>query len=202
MSKPIRVAIYERVSTKKQTTDNQERELLEVAARHGWEIEPRHIFRDKISGAKGRDGRPGFDELHKAIARKEIDLVAVWSVDRLGRSLQDLVFFLNDLQQKDVDLYLHTNGIDTRTTGGRALFQMMGVFAEFERSMIKERVRAGLERAVADGKTLGRPTLADKNPDRAQRVRELRAMGWGKGKIARTLNCGIGAINRILEEAS
>src|ERR1039457_1444885 len=107
-----RVALYTRVSTDQQTTANQERELREVADRSGWQIVA--VFSDAgISGAKGRDQRPGLDHLMKGIARKEFDLVAAWSVDRLGRSLQNLVGFLAELHSKGVDLYLHQQGIDT-----------------------------------------------------------------------------------------
>ena len=110
-----------------------------------------------FSGAKGRDERPGLDKLLQAVARKEFDLVAAWSVDRIGRSLVDLVGTLQELHAKNVDLYLHQQGIDTTTPSGKAMFQMMGVFAEFERSMLRERVNAGLARARAEGTQLGRP---------------------------------------------
>ena len=142
--RPKRVAIYARVSTANgQTTKNQERELQDVAERHGWQVV--EVYRDKgISGAKGRDQRPGLDKLLAAVASKEVDMVAAWSVDRLGRSLTDLLGVLQELHAKGVDLYLHQQGLDTSTPSGRAMFQMMGVFAEFERAMIRERVMAGL----------------------------------------------------------
>ena len=148
-----RVAIYARVSTGAQTVQNQLRELREIADRHGWIVAAE--FTDKgISGAKGREQRPGLDKMLKAVARREIDVVAAWWVDRLGRSLQDLLGFLGELHAKNVDLYLHQQGLDTSTPAGKALFQMMGVFAEFERAMIRERVKSGLERAKAQGKKL------------------------------------------------
>ena len=151
---PKRVALYCRVSTDGQTVENQTRELRAVAKRHGWKLV--ETFTDKgISGAKGRNGRPGFDALHKAIARKEVDMVAAWSVDRLGRSLQDLVAFLGELHGKGVDLYLHQQGIDTTTPAGKMMFQMMGVFSEFERAMITERIKAGLARAKEQGRNPG-----------------------------------------------
>ena len=154
-----RAALYLRVSTIDQTTANQERELRQVAERAGWEVDK--VYKDRgISGSKGRDKRPAFDALHKAAARREIDIVMAWSVDRLGRSLQDLVVFLSEIHAAGVDLFLHQQGLDTTTPAGKALFQMMGVFAEFERSMIQERVRAGLRRAKDDGKKLGRPRIA------------------------------------------
>jgi hypothetical protein len=91
--------------------------------------------------------RPAFDRLLKAVVRREIDLVAAWSVDRLGRSLQDLVGFLGELKGAGVDLYLNRQAVDTTTPAGKALFQMLGVFAEFERSIIQERIHAGIARA-------------------------------------------------------
>ena len=140
--RPKRVALYLRVSTSEQTTRNQRRELHAVAERHSWHIVA--TYEDAgVSGAKGRDERPGFDQLMMAVARREIDMVAAWSVDRLGRSLTDLLSFLTDLHAKGVDLFLHQQGLDTSTPSGRAMFQMLGVFAEFERAMIRERVMAG-----------------------------------------------------------
>jgi DNA invertase Pin-like site-specific DNA recombinase len=154
-----RAVLYLRVSTADQTTANQERELRQVAERAGWEIV--HVYKDHgISGAKGRDKRPAFDALHKAAARREFNVIMAWSVDRLGRSLQDLIGFLSEIHAAGVDLFLHQQGQDTTTPAGKALFQMMGVFAEFERSMIQERVRAGLRRAKEGGKQLGRPRIA------------------------------------------
>jgi DNA invertase Pin-like site-specific DNA recombinase len=124
------VAIYARVSTGEQTPDNQLQELRAVAARMDWHIGAEYIDHG-ISGAKGRDRRPGYDRLYDAIVRREIDLVMAWSVDRLGRSLQQLVALLSDLQAKGVDLYLHQQGIDTTTSAGKAMFQMCGVFADY-----------------------------------------------------------------------
>src|SRR6266481_2684605 len=138
-----RAVLYLRVSTLDQTTANQERELREVAERMGCTIV--RVFRDHgISGAKSRDKRPQFDALCRAAARREFDMVMAWSVDRLGRSLQDLVGFLSELHALKIDLFLHQQGLDTTTPAGKAMFQMMGVFAEFERAMIAERVGGGL----------------------------------------------------------
>ena len=153
-----RAVVYLRVSTQEQTVANQERELREIARRTGLEIVK--VYRDHgISGAKGRDKRPGFDALHRAATKREFDVVMAWSVDRLGRSLQDLVGFLGELHALGIDLFLHQQGLDTRTPAGTAMFQMLGVFAQFERAMIQERVRAGLARARGEGKRLGRPPL-------------------------------------------
>lgn len=188
-----RVAVYLRVSTKEQTTENQRRELEVVAERAGWEVV--RVFEDAgVSGAKGREKRPAYDALLKAVARREVDLVAAWSVDRLGRSMQDLVSFLEDLKGHGADLYLHQQALDTTTPSGRALFGMMAVFAEFERAMIQERVNAGLKRAKAQGKKLGRPTLSG---DMEAKVRALRAEGMGVVKVAKSLGIGVSAVQRI-----
>lgn len=190
---PKRVAIYLRVSTKEQTTDNQRRELEVVAERAGWEVV--RVFEDAgVSGAKGREKRPAYDALLKAVTRREVDLVAAWSVDRLGRSMQDLVSFLEDLKGHGADLYLHQQALDTTTPSGRALFGMMAVFAEFERAMIVERVNAGLSRAKAQGTRLGRPTVSGETE---ARVRALRAEGMGMVKVAKTLGIGVSAVQRI-----
>jgi DNA invertase Pin-like site-specific DNA recombinase len=195
IAKHKRVALYLRVSTTEQTTANQRRELKATAKRHGWRIT--HVFEDAgISGAKGRDKRPQFDALMKAVARREIDAVAAWSVDRLGRSLQDLVGFLVELRGKRVDLYLHQQGLDTSTPSGRAMFQMLGVFAEFERAMIQERVRAGLARARAEGKRLGRPPIA---PALEKLIRNALAAPGRPGVrvIARQFGVNVSTVQRI-----
>jgi DNA invertase Pin-like site-specific DNA recombinase len=184
-----RVAIYLRVSTAKQDTDNQLRELEAVAARSGWEVV--RIFEDAgISGAKGRDERPGLDSMMKAVNAKRFDMVAAWSLDRLGRSLTDLLGILQGLHDKGVDLFLHQQGIDTSTTAGRAMFQMPGVFAEFERG-IRERINAGLARARQNGTKLGRRRV---KPSVEARIREQRAKGDGILKIARTLGVGTSVV--------
>ena len=169
-----RAAIYLRVSTSKQDTDNQRRELETVAARSGWQVV--RVFEDAgISGAKGRDRRPGLDAMLKAVNAREIDIVAAWSVDRLGRSLTDLLGILQGLHDKGVDLFLHQQGLDTSTTAGKAMFQMLGVFAEFERGIIRERVNAGLARAVEKGVKLG---AARRSHPLKLAYAPLRPMAW------------------------
>ena len=200
MQKEKRVALYARVSTDGQATENQLRELRAAVKRHGWTVTGEYVD-NGISGAKGRKERPQFDALLNSVTRREFDVVAAWSVDRLGRSLQDLVGFLSDLQAKHVDLYLHQQALDTSTPSGKAMFGMLGVFAEFERSIIQERVQAGLARARAKGVMLGRPMVNHKAGDKAaieQRIRELAADGMGKRKIARTLGIGVSVTQRVL----
>src|SRR4029453_19222428 len=158
MPKLKRVAIYTRVSTDGQSVENQRRELLAVAERRGWQVVQEYSDHG-ISGAKDRDKRPAFDRMLKGATRREFDMIAAWSVDRLGRSLQHLVSFLGEVRAAGVDLYLHQQALNTATPAGKAMFQMCGVFAEFERSMIVERVNAGLKRAKASGKILGRPRI-------------------------------------------
>ncbi len=154
-----RAAIYLRVSTQDQTTSNQEHELRQVAERAGWQLAK--VYKDHgISGAKSRNGRPAFDALCRDATKRQFDVVMAWNVDRLGRSLKDLVAFLSELHALGIDLFLHQQGLDTTTPAGKAMFQMLGVFAEFERSIIQERVRAGLRRAKREGKRLGRPPVA------------------------------------------
>lgn len=189
-----RVALYTRVSTDSQTPFNQERELREVAGRMGWQIV--EVYQDAgVSGAKTRAERPAFDRLCKDATRRRFDMVMAWSVDRLGRSLQDLVGFLSELHALDIDLFLHQQGLDTTTPAGKALFQMMGVFAEFERSMIRERVKSGLVRARAQGTTLGRPTL---RADKEAAIRaDLQAGGVGIRKLAEKHGVGTGTVQRI-----
>ena len=191
----MKVAVYARVSTDGQTTDNQVAELRRVARRHKWKVVAEYIDHG-ISGAKSRESRPAFNEMCKAAIRKEFDMVAAWSVDRLGRSLQHLVTFLGELHAKGIGLYLHQQAVDTTTPAGRALFQMMGVFAEFERAMIQERVKAGLERARAQGKRLGRPRVA-LSVERA--IRRARKAGTGKKKIAKEVGVGVSVVQRVLD---
>jgi DNA invertase Pin-like site-specific DNA recombinase len=188
-----RAVFYLRVSTIEQTTANPERELREIAARMGCEVV--RVYRDHgISGAKGRNGRPAFDALCRDAARRQFDVIMAWSVDRLGRSLQDLVAFLSEIHALRIDLYLHQQGLDTTTPSGKAMFQMMGVFAEFERAMIQERVRAGLARARGEGKRLGRPPIA---PELQKRILDARASGLSVRKTATRFGIDPSTVQRL-----
>jgi DNA invertase Pin-like site-specific DNA recombinase len=204
-----RVGIYIRVSTDGQTTANQRRELEAVAARSGWEVVG--IYEDAgISGAKGRDKRPGFDRLLRDATARKVDMIAAWSVDRLGRSLQHLVGFLNELQALGCDLYLHQQALDTSTPSGRAMFQMCGVFAEFERAMIVDRVKAGLKRAKAAGVEMGRGKRKDgersedekrwgmTRAELEKRIMRLHKGGTGILKIGKTLGVGTALVQGVV----
>jgi DNA invertase Pin-like site-specific DNA recombinase len=202
MSKQKRAAIYARTSTADdQTTENQIRELMDVAGRNGWTVA--RVFDDNgVSGATPREERPAMRQLMQAVARREVDMVAAWAVDRLGRSLIDLLGFLGELHAKKVDLYLHQQGLDTSTPAGKAMFQMLGVFAEFERAMIRDRVLSGLARARAtgtkSGKAIGRPAVpAAVN----QKIRALiKANAGTQREIAAKLNVSRGAVYRCVRE--
>ena len=197
MTKPKRVAIYTRVSTDGQSVENQRRELLAVADRRGWAVVQQYSDHG-ISGAKGRDKRPAFDRMLKGATRREFDMIAAWSVDRLGRSLQHLVGFLGEVHAAGVDLYLHQQALDTSTPAGKAMFQMCGVFAEFERAMIVERVNAGLKRARAAGTVLGRPRIVASTE---AGIRKALAKGdRGILKIAGEFGVGSGTVQRIKAE--
>ncbi|GGF75231.1 resolvase [Terasakiella brassicae] len=189
----MKVAFYLRVSTDDQTIENQRRDLDEVARRLEWDIVA--VYADEgISGSKGRDQRPQFNELLKGVARKEFDLIAAWSVCRLGRSLSDLVNFLNDINNRDVDLYLHKQGLDTSTPAGRMMFQMLGVFSEFERAIISDRVKAGLART---DKVIGRPGVGDWKINRVKK--QLRS-GKSIRAVAELAKVSVGTVSRIRKE--
>ena len=195
--KTKRAAIYARVSTDGQTTENQLHELRLVAERNGWPIVQEFVDKG-ISGAKGREQRPAFDALWKAVIRREFEVVLVWAVDRLGRSLSHLVDFLSEIHAKKVDLFIHQQGIDTTTPGGKALFGVMGVFAEFERSMIQERVKAGIKRFRANGRRWGRRRIEETDPAVCNRMRELRQEGLGMAAIGKHIGVSSRTVWRVL----
>jgi DNA invertase Pin-like site-specific DNA recombinase len=194
MNNGKRAALCLRVSTDGQTTENQRLELERVAQLNGWKIVA--TYEDQaISGAKGRGQRPGLDNLLKDANRWKFDIVAAWSVDRMGRSLQDLLSSLAEIHAVGIDLYLHRQGVDTSRPAGKAMFQMCGVFAEFERSMIRERVNAGLSRARANGKKLGRPSVG---ADVEEKIRQApRRCDKGIRKIARELGVRMSVVQRV-----
>ena len=196
MAKTVRAAIYIRVSTGDQTVENQRRELEAAATARGWSVVA--VYADEgISGAKGRDGRPQLDLMLKDAVRRRFDVAMVWAVDRLGRSLPDLIGSMQELHGAKVDLFMLQQGIDTTTPGGKAMFGMLGVFAEFERSMIQARVKSGLDRARAKGVKLGRRPIA---PKVEAAIKARLADGAGMLKVAAELGVGSGTVQRIARE--
>jgi DNA invertase Pin-like site-specific DNA recombinase len=195
-----RVGLYLRVSTDEQTVENQREVLVEAVERRGWRIVDEFVD-NGISGAKGRDKRPGYDRLIRAATTRKIDIVAAWSVDRLGRSLQQLVGFLAELNAVGCDLYLEKQAVDTTTPAGRALFQMLGVFAEFERAILQDRIHAGIARArksgTKSGKPIGRARVSSKIEGG---IRASLASGKGIHKTAREWGVGTGTVQRIKQE--
>ena len=200
MAKAIKAAIYLRVSTIGQTVENQRRELEAAAAARGWQVVA--VYSDAgISGAKGRDKRPQLDLMLKDAVRGRFNVVMAWAVDRLGRSLPDLVATMQDLAAAKVDLFIQQQALDTTTPSGRAMFGMLGVFAEFERAIIQERVKAGMQRAKESprkgAKAIGRPKL-DAKTEAAIRARL--AEGVGMLKVAGEMGVGSGTVQRIKRE--
>ena len=191
-----RAAIYVRVSTDRQTIENQLRELRQIAERRGWEVADEHHDAG-ISGAKSREARPGLDQMLKDAQRRRFDVVMAWAIDRLGRSLIDLLGTIQTLEACGVDLYLDQQAIDTTTPAGRLMFQLVGAFAEFEHSIIRQRVRAGLKRAIESGKQLGRPKI-----DAAIEKRIQAQLRTKKGMlaIAKDLKVGTGTVQRVKRE--
>jgi DNA invertase Pin-like site-specific DNA recombinase len=186
-----RAALYVRVSTDRQTVENQITALSRVAEARGWQIV--ETFNDAgISGAKGRKDRPGLDAMLNDAQRGKFDVVMAWAIDRIGRSLVDLLNTIEGLKACGVDLYLDQQSIDTTTPSGKLMLQMTGAFAEFERAMIQARIHAGLTRAKANGKKLGRPLNDAAAVDKAllaldegmgiNRVAKL--VGLSNGKVA------------------
>jgi len=194
-----KAVIYSRVSTDKQTVDNQLKVLREVAEKKGLEV-VREISDEGISGAKGRNEREGFDELIKGSIQKEWDIILVWDVSRLGRSLQHLVSFLDDIHSANCDLYIHQSGIDTTTASGKMMFQMTACFVEFERSMIRQRVIAGQQRAKAEGKHIGRKTNVTDGTVNA--VKHMRENNVPIKRIAKDLHIGVGTVYKILDKVA
>ena len=188
-----RAAIYVRVSTDHQTVENQTRELRQVAERRGWEVV--EVYSDAgISGAKDRKQRPGLDRMLNDAGRRKFDIVMAWAIDRVGRSLIDLLGTIQHLEACGVDLYLDQQNIDTSTPMGKLVFQVTGAFAEFERSMIRQRVHAGLRRAVAKGTRLGRPPV---KPELEKRILEALADGLSIRKTADKFGVNKSTVQRI-----
>ncbi len=193
-------ALYVRVSTKDQTCENQIQVLRQVAKDRGWKVKKEHIFIETgKSGKLAREDRPEFDKLCTALAAGEFEVVGAWHVDRLGRSLIDLMTFLQLVHAHKADLYVHQSNIDTTTPAGKAMFQMMGVFAEFERSLICARVKEGMARVKAEGKVLNahKKTIT---PEMDEKILHLRGLGYSCREIARLTGASSATVSRRAKE--
>lgn len=188
-----RVAIYARVSTDKQTCENQLIELRAVAERMGYTIAQEFID-EGISGTKAN--RPALDAMMKMATQRRFDMVMCWSLDRLGRSLTNLLQLLNELESRKIDLFFHQQAIDTSTPMGKMMFSILGALGAYERELIRERVIAGLHTAKAKGVKLGRPSKM--NDGMKQAVILLREKGMGIKQIAKELQIGIGTVYSVL----
>ena len=193
-----RVAAYIRCSTEKQSTDSQLLAIKDSIQRSGDVLV--QVYEDHaISGGKCRQDRPALDSMLKDAGAGKFDKVGVWDITRLGRSLPDLIATLNELQKSNVDLQFLQNDLDTSTAGGRLIFQIFGAIGEFDRSLIRERVKAGLVKAVRSGKKLGRPSNLNTSTKTA--VLELKSRGMGVKAICRSLQIGCGSYYGITKEA-
>jgi DNA invertase Pin-like site-specific DNA recombinase len=200
--KAKRVALYMRVSTTNgQTVENQRLKLNEIAKRAGWDVVG--VYADEgISGVRGRDMRPAFDHMLKDATHRKFDMIATTALDRIGRSMKHLVEFIETIKSLEVGLYIHDQAIDTTTPAGELFFNVASAFATFERALIQERVKAGLQRAKANGKKLGRPYgwTVDKRKNQDE-VLKLRAAGISVRNIAKALSMSTHTVQRIMREA-
>ncbi|MPZ29994.1 MAG: resolvase [Rhodospirillales bacterium] len=195
--KPKRAALYLRVSTDRQTVENQRQALEAIAGHRGWDIVATYGDRG-VSGAKGRKDRPEFDRMLSEAGRGKFDVVMAFALDRIGRSLGDLLHTIRHLEECKVDLFIDKQMLDTTTPQGKLLYAVTGAFAEFERDMIVQRVNAGLDRARTAGVTLGRPRIAEKTE---AAIRKAITKGdKGKHKLAAQFGVGSGTVARIKAE--
>ena len=194
-----KVVIYSRVSTKDQNCENQIQLLKKIVHQNNWELIDTYVDVG-ISGSKGRESRKEFDRLNKDMIRRKFNRILVWDISRLGRSLQHLVEFLNEVNSIGCNLYIHQSGLDTSTPNGKMMFQMIGVFSEFEREMISERVKLGLERVKSKGKKLGRPQRV--NLTMVDEMKKLKNIGWSYGKISEHLGVSKMTVSRSLKSDS
>ncbi len=187
------VAIYARVSTDRQTVDMQIHELKEYVKRRGW-----NLYREFIDqGYSGSDTkRPAFQEMMNEAKKRKFDVLLVWKLDRLSRSMKDLVMVLNELGGLGIDFVSYDNNLDTSTPTGKLVFHVIGAVAEFEKDIIKERVKAGLENAKRKGKKLGRPGVDDSVIEEAK---ALRGQGKSFRKIGKQLGISEGVVRQRLK---
>lgn len=188
-----RAAIYARVSTGEQTPENQLLRLRVVAERAGWEVVGEYV--EVVSGAATK--RHEFDRMMMDVRRRRVNLVAAVDLTRLGRRAVGLVNLLDELSRIGCDLYVDREALDTTTAAGRLMYHVIAAVAELEREFLVERTKAGMARARAQGKRIGRPPAS---PALKDAIRSLRAGGMGMDRIARELKCGKGLSQRVCRE--
>lgn len=194
----MKVGIYVRVSTIQQTTENQLLELYEVCERNDWSVVEE--YNETVSGTKGVDDRQELNRLLKDASRKKFDKVVIWSVDRLGRSMKHLVTVLSQLKDLDIDIYSYKQGIDTSTTMGSSFFHMVGIFAELENNMRRERQIIGIKRAKKEGVQFGRKDVVDE--DKEYQIYQLRSKGKSIRQIAKEVGISVGRTHKVCSSMS
>jgi DNA invertase Pin-like site-specific DNA recombinase len=196
MKKKIKVAIYVRVSCQDQTVDNQIKDLTQLIDAAGWDLVK--TYKDEgISGALGREGRPALDEMLKDAARRKYKKLIVWSIDRLGRSLVDLLSIVKTLEESGADLMFFRDGVDTSTASGKLFYSIVGAMAEFERSRSSERIKSGLARRKAQGLPVGRQKgffTAD-----VKQIKKLREQSMTIRGIASQLGCSTATVQKHIK---
>jgi len=194
----MKVGVYVRVSTQQQTTENQLLELYEVCERNDWTIVDE--YNETVSGTKGVNDRKELDRMLKDASRKKFQKVVVWSVDRVGRSMKHLVSVLSQLKDLDIDIYSYKQGIDTSTTMGSSFFHMVGIFAELENNMRRERQIIGIKRALKDGVKFGRKDVVDE--DKEYKIWQLRTKGKSIRAIAKEVGISVGRTHQVCSSLS
>ena len=194
----MKVGVYVRASTQQQTTENQLLELYEVCERNDWTIVDE--YNETVSGTKGVNDRKELDRMLKDASRKKFQKVVVWSVDRVGRSMKHLVSVLSQLKDLDIDIYSYKQGIDTSTTMGSSFFHMVGIFAELENNMRRERHIVGIKRALKDGVKFGRKDVVDE--DKEYQIWQLRTKGKSIRAIAKEVGISVGRTHKVCSSLS
>ena len=194
----MNIAIYVRVSTQQQTTENQLLELYEVCERNDWTVVEE--YNETVSGTKGQSDREELKRMMIDASRKKFCKVAVWSVDRIGRDMKHLVSVLSQMKDLNVDLYSYKQGIDTSTTMGSSFFYMVGIFAELENNMRRERQIIGIKRALKDGVKFGRKDVVDE--DKEYQIWQLRTKGKSIRAIAKEVGIYAGRTHKVCSSLS
>ena len=192
------VAIYVRVSTSEQTTENQLIELVDICERNKWNITK--VYDETVSGTKSINERPVLKQMLDDASRKKFQMVVVWSVDRVGRSLKHLVSVMTHLDELGVDIYSYKQAIQTNTSMGSMFFSLMGVMAQMETDIRKERQTIGIKRALSQGVKFGRRKVVDE--DTELEIVELRHKGKTLRYIAKKTGISLGSVQKVCSTKS